>query len=128
MEVESAKLRRANACRDMAPRPVPRWLRMSLRIALLVGVVALPALALKDPTFEALIKYRSFRWAEGMQVNYPAIQLLLPSRTGRTCNRTAASGLCAAATAKMASASRLMFLQAAASASVQAALAKLLHS
>jgi hypothetical protein len=61
MEVESAKVQHASSSKTMAHKRVPRWLRMSLRIALLVGVVSLPALAVKDPTFEALTKYRSYR-------------------------------------------------------------------
>jgi hypothetical protein len=62
MEVESAKVQHAPSSKTMSHKTVPRWLRMSLRIALLVGVVALPALALKDPSFESLTKYRSYRY------------------------------------------------------------------
>jgi hypothetical protein len=40
---------------------------MSLRVALLVGVVSLPALAVKDPTFESLTKYRSYRYDCGLK-------------------------------------------------------------
>jgi hypothetical protein len=37
---------------------VPRWLRMSLRTAILVGMIALPTLAVKEPSFEKLTKYK----------------------------------------------------------------------
>lgn len=39
-------------------KSVPRWLRMSLRSALLMGVVALPSLVVKDESFKGLNKYR----------------------------------------------------------------------
>jgi hypothetical protein len=37
---------------------VPRWLRMSLRTALLVGMIALPTLAFKDPAFVRLTQHK----------------------------------------------------------------------
>lgn len=37
---------------------VPRWLRMSIRTATLVGLIALPTLAVKDPSFEKLTQYK----------------------------------------------------------------------
>jgi hypothetical protein len=42
----------------MQHKSVPRWLRMSLRTAILVGLIALPTLALKEPSFEQLTKYK----------------------------------------------------------------------
>jgi hypothetical protein len=36
----------------------PRWLRMSTRVSLLVGVIALPSLCVKDESFKNLNKYR----------------------------------------------------------------------
>lgn len=46
--------------KSVAHKAVPRWLRMSVRIALLVGVVAVPALAVKEPSFVNLFKYRNY--------------------------------------------------------------------
>lgn len=42
-------------------KSVPRWLRMSLRTSILVGLIALPTLALKDPTFPGMSQYRCVR-------------------------------------------------------------------
>lgn len=39
---------------------VPRWLRMALRIGILCCLVALPALAVKEPSFERLFKYKNY--------------------------------------------------------------------
>jgi hypothetical protein len=61
MEVESAKMQHVPSSKTTSHKTVPRWLRMSLRTALLVGVVAMPALAVKDPAFTSLTKYKSFR-------------------------------------------------------------------
>lgn len=39
-------------------KSVPRWLRMSIRTAILVGLISVPTLAVKDPCFEQLTKYK----------------------------------------------------------------------
>ena len=39
-------------------KKVPRWVRMSTRTALLVGLIALPTLAFKEPSFERLTQYQ----------------------------------------------------------------------
>eukprot|EP00878_Enallax_costatus_P032596 GHUV01035836.1.p1 GENE.GHUV01035836.1~~GHUV01035836.1.p1 ORF type:complete len:191 (+),score=17.65 GHUV01035836.1:627-1199(+) len=40
-------------------KSVPRWLRMALRVAILVGLVSLPALATKDPSFAVFHKHQA---------------------------------------------------------------------
>jgi hypothetical protein len=44
--------------RTQQHKNVPRWLRMSLRTAILVGLIALPTLAVKEPSFEKLTQYK----------------------------------------------------------------------
>ncbi|KAF8072621.1 hypothetical protein HT031_000281 [Scenedesmus sp. PABB004] len=39
---------------------VPRWLRMSLRTSVMIGLVALPALAVKEPSFERLFRFKGY--------------------------------------------------------------------
>jgi hypothetical protein len=64
--VESAKAQHEASSKTTSHKSVPRWLRMSLRTAILMAVVALPALAVKDPAFESLTKYRSYRCAQAL--------------------------------------------------------------
>lgn len=41
-------------------KSVPRWFRMAFRVAVLVGLVSLPALALKEASFGGLHKYKAY--------------------------------------------------------------------
>ena len=56
LELEAS--RQPSTHRTGQHKSVPRWLRMSLRTAILVGLIALPTLAVKEPSFEKLTKYR----------------------------------------------------------------------
>lgn len=62
-----------------AHKTFPRWLRMSSRIAILVGAVALPSLIVKDESFQGLNKFRCAYGWQGTHAPPPATQLHQPA-------------------------------------------------